>query len=408
MMSMRVARSCGFALSATFLLAGSTSLAQARTLVVHDLLAVSDAGTPRELSDSMRVLDGGCHDISTPEGLEVTLETGFGPLRQYDGVLPVDLGGGRSVWLVQDGFLDWEADGVASNLFEMQYANNIAILFDVDGCAQVLVDGPNVNGRFGFELSPLPDSVKMERYYWPLAAVVEDGRLSVTWAQMLLSSRKPTMFDGIERHPGPTFVAQYDIDTLGRISWERFDDHGFGFGFWAAPGEDGWVYHFGNRNLLNLAMNGGYENGPHPSTLNYVGRGRSLAQGVEEVWDGAEWTSDIQRAAPIHEQGWVASMLRPVRDSDGRWITAIKQEEFWGTELDILVSDHPIGPWRLAAGSSDISSNLTNQMVTYHPAIVAARTCEISVLVSENAAIWDEAIVEPRLYQVFALALETC
>ena len=179
------------------------------------------------------------------------------PCSHFDAVLPVDLGDGWTLWFVQDGFFDWEADGPASTIGEMQYTNSAVVIFDTDGCAEVIVDGPNANGRFGFEFGPNPDSVVWQRFYWPLGAVAENGVLSVTWAQMNYSDRQPTIYEGISRHHGRTFVATYDLGTLERLSWHRFDDLGVGFGFWATPGTDGWVYHFGNPNLLNLAMNGG-------------------------------------------------------------------------------------------------------------------------------------------------------
>jgi hypothetical protein len=392
---------------ATMLLGGSAPLISEHRPIAHDLLPISDPGVALASSTSLRGHDGGCHDLRTPGGIDRALETGFGLTRHYDAVLPVDLGDGRSLWFVQDAFLDWVEDGPASKLSEMQYANSVAIAFDADGCSQLLVDGPNANGRIGFELSPIPNSVVWGHFFWPLAAVVEGGALSVTWAEMKRSPQQPTVFDGIIRHPGRTFVATYDIDTLERLSWERFDDLGFGFGFWAVAGTDGWTYHFGNRNLLNLAMNGGYENGPHPATDNYLGRGPSLAGGVTEVWDGTEWTTNLERAASVLSQGWAATMLRPRRDPGGRWVAAFNEEEFWGSDVVVLAAEGPTGPWREvsrypATSVGDVPT------VSYHATIVDMSACEASVVVSSNAADWYDAIADPDLYQPFLLQVTTC
>jgi hypothetical protein len=390
----------------TLLLGGSQPLVSEDRSVAHDLLLVSDPGVQFASSTSLRAHGGGCHDIRTPGGLELALDEGFGLTQHYDGVLTVDLGDRRSAWFLQDPFFDWVADGPGSAFTEMQYANSAVVAFDADGCAQVIV-GSNGNGRFGFEFGPTPEDVTLERFFWPLAAVVEDNGLSVTWAEMIQAPDQLNMIDGIARSPGRTFVARYDVATLERQAWDVFDDLGFGFGFWAVAGDDGWTYHFGNRNLLNLAMNGGYENGPHPATDNYLGRGPSLAGGVTEVWDGTAWTTRLEDASPILSEGWAATMLRPRRDSEGRWVAALVEEEFWGSDVVVLVAEDPTGPWREVsryprAEGGDVA------LVNYHATILDTSTCEASLVISSNAAVWDQAVAEPDLYRVYPLQVTTC
>jgi hypothetical protein len=389
------------------LLGGSQPLVAEHRAVAHDLLLVSDPGVPVASSTSLRGHDGGCHDLRTPGGLVLALDEGFGLTQHYDGLLTVDLGDRRSLWFLQDPFLDWVADGPASTFTEMQYANSAVVAFDADGCSQLILDGPNANGRFGFEFGPKPEDVTWKRFFWPLAALVEDDGLSVTWAEMIRSPDQEHMIDGIGRHPGRTFVARYDLETLERLTWDGFDDLGFGFGFWAVAGDDGWIYHFGNRNLLNLAMNGGYENGPHPATDNYLGRGPSLAGGVTEVWDGTGWTTRLDRASPILSQGWAATMLRPRLDPDGRWVAALVEEEFWGSDVVVLAAGDPTGPWR------EVSRYETPEvgdvaLVNYHATILDVSNCGASLIISSNAAIWDEAVAEPDLYRVYPLQVSTC
>lgn len=373
----------------------------------HDLLPFSDPRVQFASWTSLRGYAGGCHDLRTPDGLVRALDAGFGLTRHYDGVLPVDLGDGRSLWFLQDPFLDWVVDGPASTLTEMQYSNSAVVAFGADGCAQLLVDGPNVNGRFGFEFGPAPEDITWKRFFWPLAALVEADGLSVTWAEMIRSPDQLHMIDGIGRHPGRTFVARYDLETLERLAWDDFEDLGVGFGFWAVAGDDGWTYHFGNPNLLNLAMNGGFGNGPHPATENYLGRGPTLAGGVTEVWDGTGWTTRLERAAPVLSQGWAATMLRPRLDPDGRWVAALVEEEFWGSDVVVLVAEDPTGPWREA--SRYPTPNVGDvPLVNYHATIHDVSTCEASLVVSSNAADWEQAVVEPDLYRVYPLQVSTC
>jgi hypothetical protein len=100
-----------------------------------------------------------------------------------------------------------------------------------------------------------------------------------------------------------------------------------------APRPDGYLYIYGVRNdFLNKKL--------------LVARVRPffIAQFSKyQFWDGSQWTSAINNAAPISDR--VSSEFSVTPLADGRFLLVFKQDDILGTTVAVRYGDSPIGPW---------------------------------------------------------------
>lgn len=356
--------------------------------------------------DDYVTYDGDCVDLGDAEALNGAIEAGIGRLEAFDGVNAVDLGEGRQLWIVQDAWVDDSADAVGiETLEEGQYMNNVAVVFDADGCTTLLHRPRTVNKRVSFEYGD--GDVASKRYFWPMGMELHDGRVWVFWALMERSPNQPELMDGIVRHPTATYLASYDPTTLERLSFELAPASGVDpqWGVEVVSDEE-WSYLYGNANLFNLAMAGGYDNGPHPSVDVFVARVPLGRFDVEpQAWDGEGWTDDLAEAVPISTRGYVANQMHPRRVGD-RYVSVTTFDEFWDDELVIDVASSPQGPW-IEADRFEIEIDTIVPIVTYHPVLLPADDGDpLIALVSTNAGIFEEAVANPALYRPYAYEID--
>lgn len=361
--------------------------------------------TTVEYDDAYLQYDAGCVDLDDATALDGAITGGMGPLIAFDGVQAIELGEGRQLWMIQDLYLDWPQDGPAATLLDAQYANNAAVVFDAGGCGTILVRPPNENDRLSFEYGN--GGVTFSRFFWPLSGERIGDTVVVFWALMVKSPRQPGLLDGITRHTEGTFIATYDAATFERLSFAPATEPGvdpqWGFGL-ASDAE--WSYLYGNANVLNLAMVGGYGNGPHASTEMFLARvpvGRF--QDPIEVWASNGWSRDASDAASISTRGYVANQLR-VRAVDDYFVSVTKLDEFWGSDLIVEAAWAPQGLWHEVERIA-VAWPSAKPTVSYHPVVLPPEDGEpLVVLVSTNAAVWDDALADPALYRPRVLQLD--
>ena len=172
--------------------------------------------------------------------------------------------------------------------------------------------------------------------------------LWIYWAETVTDPAPPAL-DGLRRHPIGTWLAVRRHHAQ-RTSFRRAPNAGVTpqYGF-AVDSDATHTYLFGNSNLLNLSLEGGYDNGPHSATQMYlarVPRGRFDAMPVYRTARG--WSADPADAVPISERYWTENTMQPRFTGDG-WVGVTKADGFWGSEVVIDVAEHPWGPWRTVA-----------------------------------------------------------
>ena len=344
--------------------------------------------------------DAGCIDLSSASTLTSAMRDGFGPLVAFDGVHATALSGGGQFWIVQDAYLNFTG-APPVRLTDLQYTNNVAVAFDEEGCGTVLVQRPNENRRVSFEYGV--GEVTRGRFFWPLGITERGGVISVVWSSMELSDEEPDAWEGIARHPVDTWIATYDPANFGRMTFDPATAPGVDpqWGF-EVETDDEWTYLFANANLLNLARSGGVDAGPHPSTQMFVGRvpAGDLSESAA-VWDGDGWVP-IGRASPasISTRGYFANQMHPRRIGD-LWVSVTALEEFWGDEMVVDVASAPQGPWYEAQRIDLDRDRPDADQVSYHPTLlpVADGATSVPVVVSYNAAVWDEALADAGRYR---------
>ncbi len=135
---------------------------------------------------------------------------------------------------------------------------------------------PTTERPLNFE--PGDGAARPGRFFWPLGGGLHNGVVKMFWGEMQFTDpdiqRGPK--DGITRHPVGTWIGTYDPTTLQRLSFQKspttgtkapepFSEFIMQYGF-AVASDERDSYLFGNANMLNLSLNGGYDNGPHPAT----------------------------------------------------------------------------------------------------------------------------------------------
>ena len=320
---------------------------------------------PASISPEYIVHDVGCADDLSAGGLARFFAEPLGAIEGFDGPRLYPLGDGRTLWILQDTFVDY-ADAASSFAF-MDYANSTALIQD-GRCFTSLQRGTATHAE-SFEQGV--GEITFDRYFWPGGGTVKDGKLQMFWMEMVRDPAVGGPFDGISLHPRSTWLATYDARTLQRLDFRPAPNAGVSPVYGYTVVDDGaWSYLFGNTYQQNLALEGGYPNGPHSATNMYLARvplGRLSARPV--YWDGAGWSSDAARAEPISSRFWTENSMLPVV-VDGRWISATKVDGFLGNGITIDVADDPWGPWLAVDLLPAVPRGDPAGMVTYHALVL--------------------------------------
>ena len=286
--------------------------------------------------------DVGCVDDVEAATLAHLFGDPIGPIVSFDDARVYELGRDRWLWLVQDAFLTYSPTHAKAGLEDTTYVNNVAML-QTETCFTIYHRGTRETPS-EFEPGNLVDS--NDRWFWPLGGEVHGDRLYVFWSEMQEDGPVPHG-DGLFRHPVHTWLASYDPETLERREFDPAPDPGVFPQYGSAVVSDAeHTYLFGNSNLLNLTLEGGFYNGPHSATRMYLARvakGQFDSRPEYRTADG--WSPDPAVAVPISERFWTENSMQP-RIVDGQWVAVTKKDGFWGDDVVIDVAEDPWGPWR--------------------------------------------------------------
>jgi len=302
----------------------------------------------------------GCATDSSAGALEELFSASLGPIIGHDSPRVYPLGGGRYLWLLQDTFVDYE--GTAALIAEADYTHNSALIQD-GSCFTMLQRGSLELAR-SFEPG---DGENLNRFFWPAGGEVDGQTLRIFWTEIARDTIPRGAFDGVGWHPVLTWMATYDAASMKRLDFRLAPNSGvspiYGFG---VTSEGSYSYLFGNSFQQNLALEGGYANGPHTATKMWLARvPRGRLDLVPEYRTSTGWSTDPGAAHPISSRFWIENAMIPVLIDD-RWVSATKVDAYLGDQVVIDVAEEPWGPWTTVAEVSAAPRGYPAKMVTYH------------------------------------------
>lgn len=355
--------------------------------------------------DGLVRTDLGCLTDLDADTLDAAFSEPLGPLIGWDNPHVYELGENRWLWIVHDSYFDYTGDA-ADLLHDGPQIQNLAIL-QTGTCFEALFRG-TPSQRVNFELGNLEEGPP-DRFFWPLGGERHGDSLWVFWSETVNSNPPPPPGHGIVRHPERVWLAEYDAETLVRRSFEPAPNDGVfpSYGFAVASDSD-YSYLFGNSNNLNFYREGGISEAPHSATRTYLARvPRGEFRSYPTYWDGAGWSRSPDRAAAISERFNNENTMQP-RYLNGQWLSVVKEDGFYGSDLIIDVADEPSGPWRTVQQFEYVTRDATVWKNSYHPIILpwSGPAHGLVVVISENGMTWSDAIADPRLYRPSVVGLE--
>jgi hypothetical protein len=344
----------------------------------------------------------GCVRERSAAALNEMFRGRLGPILGLDNAHVIDLGDGYYLWLFNDVFFDHT--NKMTNLLDATPARNTAML-ERNGCFRIV--RRDERGRpLPFETSGPPgvEVAEQDRFFWPLGGELHNGRIFIFWAQMKQDERPPD-HEGISRHPIRTWLGTYDATTLARLDFRPAPNDGVfpQYGFSVASDER-FSYLFGNSNLLNFTLEGGYLNGPHSATRMYLARvPRGQFDRRPEYRTRNGWSDDPDAAVPISERFFAENGMQPRRLGD-RWVSVTKVDGFSGTDTIIESAKRPWGPWRIVSRRRVEPFRGFDVMNNYQPIILPyrSRSGDLIVVMSQNAHHWPDALEDPSMYRLMA------
>jgi hypothetical protein len=324
-----------------------------------------DAEWRSKISPEYVVNDVGCAADLSANGLAAFFAEPLGAIKGFDGPRIYPLGDGRYLWMLQDTFIDYA--GGATSFAHMNYANSTVLI--QDGLCFTSIQRGTPTEAESFEQGV--GEITFDRYFWPVGGTVNDGKLQMFWMEMLRDPVVGGPLDGISLHPATTWLATYDIATMRRLDFVPAPNPGTVPVFGYTVVDDGsWSYLFGNTYQQNLALEGGYGNGPHSATQMYLARvPRGHLEANPAYWDGATWTPDASQAAPISSRYWTENSMLPVV-LDGQWVSATKVDGFTGSGMTVDVADDPWGPYTTVKLLPTVPRGASTNIVTYHALVL--------------------------------------
>jgi hypothetical protein len=371
----------------------------------------------RALENGRIAAEVGCLADLSAESLDTFFTQRVGPSLGTDNPHVTALGGDRYLWLFNDTFLDYTGSATtmrsdASSGTEGVYVPNVALVQE-GLCFTMLHTGTLAVPR---PFQVLPQSTE-GRFLWPLGAGLgESDRLYVFWSEMQ-QDPPPGKDNGISRHPIRTWLGVYDAATFTEIAFEPAPNAGIAPQYGSAVETDGdYSYLFGNSNVLNLTVEGtSFYSGPFSGTKEYLARvpaGRFTS--TPEYYTGGDgWSSDPAAAVPISERFYIFNGMQP-RLVDGRWMSVVKRDEYWGNDIVIDVAENPWGPWETVYQEEYVARPPeavdADTIATYHAILLPWRdpNGQYVVMISQNAGLWANAVADPRQYRprAFSVPLE--
>lgn len=318
-----------------------------------------------KLSPEYVTFDAGCASDTSAAGLAAFFAQPLGPIYGFDGPRVYPLGDGRNLWMLQDTFIDYA--GGQDSFAHMNYANSSALIQD-GTCFTALQRGTTTDAQ-SFEQGT--GTISFDHYYWPAGGMVTDGKLQMFWMEMVRDPEIGGPLDGLSLHPVKTWLATYDVASMQRLSFVPAPNPGVApvYGYHVASDET-WTYLFANSYQQNLALEGGYSNGPHSATKMYLARvplGRLDA--TQQYWNGVGFVDQPTAAVPISSRYFTENSMIPQRFG-GKWISATKVDGFLGTAVSIDIADDPWGPYTTVKLLPATPRGSPDSVVTYHAFIL--------------------------------------
>src|SRR6478736_1267022 len=287
----------------------------------------------------LSIIPIGCVADLSAGTLDAWLRDRLGPLRGFDNPKLVPLGGDRTLWLLSDPYVDL-SQGNNGPLDPSDYVHNTLMVQDGE-CFSLV---QRVAGGLPWEFAP---SRSPGDWYWPLGGSIGDGGLLyIFWSRMIEDGAQAPL-DGITRHPIQTYLGVYDPQTFDVVQFGPAPNAGVApqYGSTVQTAADGWSYLFGNSNLLELSREGGWSpTATFSGTRMYLARvpaGKFLS--APQYFTGSGWSSSAAAARPFSSRWRISNAMQP-RLIEGRWYSAVKHDEFWGTDLVVEWADAQQGP----------------------------------------------------------------
>ncbi len=365
----------------------------------------------RPIGNGLVGAEVGCIEDNSADAYDKFFRERIGPSLAIDNPHITALGSDRYLWLFNDAFLDYtgKSTTIEVGAGDAVYLENAALLQDKN-CFQMIHRGTLAVPR-SFE--PGKD-IDGGHFMWPLGGGLgRDGNLYLFWSEMQ-QDPNPGLNNGILRHPVATWLGVYDPTTLARLYFDHAPNDGVEPQYGSVvESDDEYSYLFGNSNMLNLAMEGGWDEGPFSGTREYVARVPNGLFGREpEYYTGSGWSPDAEDAAPISERFYTSNTMQP-RLLDGRWVSVVKADEFWGDRIVLDVADNPWGPWTTVYDEVyeplvPRGVNPESHTATYQPILLPWTDTDggAIVVISQNAGRWAEAVADPRRYRPRVLSIQ--
>jgi hypothetical protein len=319
----------------------------------------------------------------------------MGPLIGADNPHAIRLGPRRTLWLFSDPFID--DNNSAATLRQARMMPNVAVI-QKGRCFRLVRSRSDSRPReFQPRLAGMPDT----NVFWPLGGEAHGDRVFVFWAEMKRNPLPPPG-DGIYRHPVRTWLGVYDRATLTRIRMHPAPNDGVRpqYGY-AVASDHRHTYLFGNSNLLNLEMQGGFYSGPHSATRMYLARVPRGRLGARPSYRTARgWSRDPADARTFSSRFWTENGMQP-RYVRGRWVAVTKRDGFWGSRTIFEVAAQPWGRWRAASRRTIRPFRGYDEMNNYHPIVLPYRdpSGDFIIVMSQNARDWLDAVEDPTMYR---------
>jgi len=320
------------------------------------------------------------HDPETAADYNTFFGAGLGMWQAGDVPHRYPLPDGRVLWLLNDSFLS-PVDPTGPLTTDSGFVHNAAFV-QSGTCVTGLTTLDADHHPQPFLADPAPG-----HWYWPLGGVVQGDSLLVVLAE--LSAPLPLSWS-LRLTPRRTMIATIDWRTLTVTDIEPAPDPGVGPFYGFSVVDDGtYTYLFGNDLIYGT------------NTATWVARVPSGQLGATgyEYWDGSNWSPSRSDAVPIHDPGGYSYALRAALVAD-RWYATAKEDDFFGSNIDILTASGPTGPWHVGAtfrvpaktapGQNTYDADLIGQLGT------AGR---IVVMWSNNNFDYAPVAADPSLYR---------
>lgn len=291
----------------------------------------------------------------------------------------------RLLWVFSDTFLGAEnADG--SRAPGTRMIHNTFVIAD-RGCLT------GVTGPGGTEVVP---NTADGQFYWPQHAFIDNGVLFVTAFRV----------KAIPEAPGfavtGTFLVRFNYTSGGTPTFRSIhatpasgtaDTVSPQWGT-AVAQADGYTYLYGTKRVIADWVFG---------KALYVARvpaGQATTQSAWRYWNGTTWATSASQAREIKPaDGGVSTALSIWRHSDGTWRGVTKKHDVFGTEIVLLSSSTPTGPWTETVIGTSPS---VGTQVTYNPLAhpeIPLDGGALLVSISRNDSDWAALMADADLYK---------